>query len=120
MALPERQPSNEVVVSSPSMADVSTAGSVYSAAPCTGKLVRAYACTQSAITGADCTFTLEINNTAVTGTGTIAVASAAAGQVAELIFSAPVGVNKGDTIEWVSAGESSTTTITQFSAVIRT
>lgn len=119
MALPERQPSNEVVVSV-AKADVSDPGSVYASAPCTGALVRAYACTQSAITGADCTWSMEINGVAVTGTGTIAVASAAAGQVSEIVFSAPVGVNKGDTIEFISAGESSSTTITSFSAVLRT
>lgn len=120
MSLPERQPSNEVVVSAADMADISTAGSTYAAAPCTGKLVRAYLCAQSAITGADCTWTMEINGVAVTGTGTLPVASAAIGQVSEVTFSAPVGVNKGDTIEWISGGESSTTTIGKFSAVLRT
>jgi hypothetical protein len=120
MALPERQPSNEVIVASPQMADISTAGSVYAAAPCSGMLVRAYLCAQSAISGADCTWTLKINAVAVTGTGTLPVASAAAGQVSEVVFSAPVFVNKGATVEWVSAGESSTTTIGKFSAVLRT
>jgi hypothetical protein len=120
MALPERQPSNEVAVYPPDMADISTQGSVYAAAPVTGSLVRAYLCAQSAITGADCTWSIEIDGAAVTGTGTLAVASAAAGQVSEVLFSAPVVVNKGQTIEFLSAGESSTTTIGKFSAVLRT
>jgi hypothetical protein len=119
MALPERQPSNEVVVNV-AMADVSTAGSVYVAAPVTGKLVRAYSCITNAITGADCTWSLELNGTAITGTGTITQSGSAAGDVDEVIFSAPVYVNKGDTIEFISAGESSTTCITNFAAVIRT
>jgi hypothetical protein len=119
MALPERQPSNEVVVNV-AMADVSTAGSVYAAAPVTGRLVRAYSCITNAITGADCTWSLEINGVAVTGTGTITQSGSAAGDVDEVVFSAPVYVNKGDTIEFISAGESSTTCITNFAAVIRT
>lgn len=119
MALPERQPSNEVVVNV-AMADVSTAGSAYVAAPVTGKLVRAYSCINNAITGADCTWTVEINNVAVTGTVTITQSGSAAGDVDEIVFSAPVYVNKGDLIEFVSAGESSTTCITNFAGVIRT
>ena len=120
MALPERQPSNEVVVNSPAMADIGTAGSVYAAAPCTGNLVRAYSCIQSAPTGSDCTWTMEVNGVAVTGTATIAVSGSAAGDVDEVVFSSPVRVNKGDTLEWISAGESSSTVIGQFAAVIRT
>jgi hypothetical protein len=118
MALPERQPANEVVVNA-SMADVSTQGSIYVAAPCTGNLVRAYSCIANAITGADCTWSMEVNGVAVTGTATITQSGSAAGDVDEVIFSAPVRVNKGDTIEFISAGESSTTCVTEFSAVIR-
>lgn len=119
MALPERQPSNEIAVSV-SMADCSTAGSVYVAAPATGKLVRAYSCITNAITGADCTWSMEVNGVAVTGTGTITQSGSAAGDVDEVVYSAPAGVNKGDTLEFISAGESSTTCITTFTAVIRT
>lgn len=119
MALPERQPSNEIAVSV-SMADVSSAGSVYVAAPATGKLVRAYSCITNAITGADCTWSMEVNGVAVTGTGTITQSGSAAGDVDEVVYSAPAGVNKGDTLEFISAGESSTTCITTFTAVIRT
>jgi hypothetical protein len=120
MALPERQPHNEAIVTSPQMTDISAPGSVYAASPVSGYLVRAYSCIGGAITGADCTWTVEINGTAATGTGTVANASSAAGDVDEVVFSSPVWVNKGDTIEWVSAGESSTTATAIFSAVIRT
>lgn len=119
MALPERQPSNEIAVTA-AMADVGTAGSIYVAAPATGKLVRAYSCISAAITGADCTWTMKVNAVAVTGTVTITQSGSAAGDVDEIVFSAPVGINKGDTLEFVSAGESSTTVITNFTAVIRT
>jgi len=118
MALPERQPSNEVIVNV-AMADVSAPGSAYVASPVTGRLVRAYSCINNAITGADCTWTVEINNVAVTGTVTITQSGSAAGDVDEIVFSSDVRVNKGDTIEFVSAGESSTTCICNFAAVIR-
>lgn len=119
MALPERQPSNEVVVNV-ALADVSAASSAYAAAPCTGKLVRAYSCIAAAITGADCTWTMTVNGVAVTGTVTITQSGSAAGDVDEIVFSAPVGVNKGDLLSFVSAGESSTTVICNFAAVLRT
>jgi hypothetical protein len=120
MALPERQPFNEVVVNAPPMADISTAGSVYQAAPVSGFLVRAYSSISAAITTADCTWTMEVNGTAVTGTGTITQSGSAAGDVDEVIFSNPVWVNKGDVLEWISGGESDTTCITNFTAVLRT
>lgn len=119
MALRENYPFNNVVVSA-YMADVSTAGSCFVAAPCSGHIILAQSCIQAAITTADCTWSLEINNTAVTGsTATIAFTSAAAGDVDS---STPTGanyVNAGDTIEFKSAGESSGTAPTIFSAVIR-
>ena len=119
MALPIQNPQNEVVVSSPNMTDISTAGSVYAAAPVSGNLVRAYSCIGGAITGADCTWSMEVNGVAVTGTVTVANSGSAAGDVDSITFSAPVRVNQGDTLEWISAGESSTTATCQFSAVIR-
>lgn len=120
MALPERQPSNEVVVTAPPMADISTAGSVYAAAPCSGMLVRAYSSISAAITTANCTWTMQVNDVAVTGTGTITQSGSAAGDCDEVVFSAPVFVNKGDKLEWVSGGESDTTSIGAFSCVLRT
>lgn len=120
MALPERQPSNEVVVKATTMTDISAAGSVFAPAPATGKLVRAYSCLGGAISAADCTWSMEVNGTAVTGTATVAYSGSAAGDVDELIFSAPVNVNKGDTLEFISGGESSTTATADFYAVIRT
>lgn len=119
MALPERQPSNEVVANV-ALADVSTASTAYVAAPVSGLLVRAYSCINNAITVADCTWTISINGVAVTGTATITQSGSAAGDVDELIYAAPVMVQKGDKIAFVSAGESTTTCITNFAAVLRT
>lgn len=120
MALPDNYPFNNVVVASPLMADVSTAGSVYAAAPCSGYIILAQSCIQAAITTADCTWSLKINGVAVTGsTATIAFTSAAAGDVDSVVPTGANYVNAGDTIEWVSGGESSGTAPTAFSAVIR-
>ena len=119
MALPERQPSNEIAVSA-YYADLSTAGSAFAAAPATGKLVRAYSVISAAITTANGTWTVEINGVAATGTATVTQSGSAAGDVDEIVFSDPPHVNKGDTIEFVNAGESDTTCITNFTAVIRT
>jgi len=121
MALPVNTPSNEVIVKFPTMTDVSAAGSVYAACPVRGKLVRAYSCLGGAITGADCTWTMEVNNVAVTGTATIANSGSAVGDVDSVnLTGAATNVNQGDTLEVVSAGESSTTATCDFWAVIRT
>lgn len=119
MALRDNYPFNNVVVSS-YMADVGTAGSCYVAAPCSGYIVLAQSCIQAAITTADCTWSLEINNVAVTGsTATIAFTGAAAGDVDSVIPTGANYVNAGDTIEFKSNGESSGTAPAIFSAVIR-
>ncbi len=118
MPLTDPYPLNTVVVSA-YMADVGTAGSCYVASPCRGQLVLAQSCLQAAITTADCTWSLEVNNVAVTGTATIAFTSAAAGDVDSVIPTGAIYVNPGDTIEFKSAGESSGTAPAIFSAVIR-
>ena len=120
MALPVNTPSNEVIVHFPQMADVSTAGSVRNACPVRGNLVRAYSCIGGAITSADCTWTVEVNDVAVTGTATIAVTGSAAGVVDSVDLTGAVGVNQGDTLEIVSGGESSSTATGDFLVVIRT
>jgi hypothetical protein len=120
MALPVNTPSNEVIVVFPQKADVSTQGSIYQSCPVRGTLVRGYSCLGGAITGADCTWSVEVNGTAVTGTATIANASSAAGDVDSVDFSGAVNVNQGDTLEIVVGGESSTTATGDFMLVIRT
>lgn len=120
MAQIERQPHNEVVCTSQTLTDISTSSTAYAAAPCSGLIVRAYSVLGGTITGADCTWTITVNGTAVTGTATVAYNGSAAGDVDEIVFSSPAWVNKGDKIGFVSAGESSTTATALFSAVIRT
>jgi len=117
MALPVNRPFTEIVVGN-QLADVSAASSTWAVAPSKGRLVRAYSILHGAITGADCTWTVEVAGTAITGTGTIANASSAAGDVDEVVYSGDIRVNEGDKIKFVSAGESSTTAIASFFAVI--
>ncbi|MBR1145084.1 hypothetical protein [Bradyrhizobium sp. AUGA SZCCT0431] len=105
------------------LADISTASTARVASPVSGKLYTAVSCLQGAITGSDCTWSMTINGVAVPGsTVTVAVADSAAGTVDLIDFHQmdPPIVNKGDTIGFVSAGESSTTAAVQFSAVVRT
>lgn len=118
MALPQNRPLSEASVSA-YLADVSAVSNTYIASPWRGRITRAYSCIANAITGADCTWTMTINGTAVTGSSTtITQSGSAAGDVDSCIPTGANYVNEGDTIAWVSAGESSTTTPTVFSAVI--
>jgi len=120
MVLPINTPDNEIVVALPTMADISTAGSVYAACPVRGRLVRGYSSISAAITGADCTWSVEVNGVAVTGTATITQSGSAAGDVDSVEFSGEaVNVNQGDVLEVISGGESSTTSIGHFQLVIR-
>lgn len=114
--------SNLVVLTAPTMADISAPSTVYVASPSTGTLYRAFSCLQGGISGADCTWTVTINGVAASGTGTVTASGSAAGTVDMVEYSLmnPPLVNKGDVLGFVSAGESSTTAPAHFSAVIRT
>ncbi|MEH2517799.1 hypothetical protein V1279_003372 [Bradyrhizobium sp. AZCC 1610] len=105
------------------LADISAPSTVRVASPVTGSLYAAFSCLQGAITGSDCTWSLTINGVAVpNSTVTVAVSGSAAGTVDSIDFGqmAPPQINKGDTLGFVSAGESSTTARVQFSAMVRT
>ncbi len=120
MALPVPRSISEVPVSA-YMADLSTASSAFTAAPCRGRIVRCYSTIYNAITSADAVWTVEINGTAVTGISvTVANTSSAAGDVDTGLPTAlsTTYVNEGDVIEFVSDGASSTTCPTMFTAVI--
>lgn len=119
MALPVNYPNNELVVQA-YHADISTAGSAFTVAPCRGKIVRAYSVIGAAITGADSVWTMEINNTAVTGVSvTVANSGSAAGDMDSATPTGANTVNEGDTIEFISDGASSTTSPVMYVAVIR-
>ncbi|ANW02253.1 hypothetical protein [Bradyrhizobium icense] len=104
------------------LADISAASTAYVASPVTGKLYSASSCLQGGITGSDCTWSMTINGVAVANsTVTVTASGSAAGDVDSIDFGQfdPPLVNKGDTLGFVSAGESSTTAAAQFSAVVR-
>ena len=117
MTLPRNTPMNEIYLTA-SMADISAAGSCWVACPVRGKITRAYSVIEGAITGADCTWSMEVNDVAVTGTATVAYSGSAAGDVDVVIPTAGTAVNPGDRIEFKSAGESSTTAIARFTVAI--
>jgi hypothetical protein len=119
MALPQNRPFNELVVGN-QLADISADSSTYVVAPAKGYLVRAFSVLHGAITGADATWTIKVDGTAITGTVTVANASSAAGDVDSITYTTPVPVNEGSVIEFDSSGASSTTAIASFFAVIRT
>ncbi len=118
MALPVNRPDNEVHLNA-YLADVSAASSTFVTASAKGRLRRVYSVIHNAITGADCTWSVEINDVAVSNsTVTIANSGSAAGDVDGIEFAGDINVYEGDRIEFKSAGESSTTTPTTFTAVI--
>ena len=120
MAIPNNNPSNEVVIHFPQMADVSATTVVFAPCPVKGKAVRGYSVLGGAISALDATWTLEINGVAATGTCTIANASSAHGDVDSVTFTGANDVNQGDVLEIVPGGESSTTAVCDFYVVIRT
>ncbi len=79
----------------------------YMRAPFRGTVIEVAACTQAAITVADCTVAFALNGTANTaGNLTIPVAGAAAGQIASAIPSSPIYVNKDDLVTLTPSGAS--------------
>lgn len=120
MVLPVNRPANEIAVTA-QLADLSTESSCYVAAPCRGRLKRVFSCIANAITSADATWTVEINGTAVSGVSVdVTQSGSAAGDVdsVEVPYGPTSFVNEGDTIEFISDGDSSTTCVTNFTAVI--
>jgi hypothetical protein len=103
------------------MADVSAAASVWVVSPWDGYIKEIYSVINGAITGADAAITVEIGGVAVTGaTITIANASSAAGDVDVSYPTALNYVSKGQAIEIISDGASSTTAIGTFTLMIAT
>jgi hypothetical protein len=101
------------------MTDVSTASSAWVVSPCDGYIKAFYTVIATAITVADANVTLEIGGTAVTGSAiVVAQASAAAGDVDSAFPTALNYVRKGQAIEVVSDGASTTASIMNFTIVI--
>jgi hypothetical protein len=118
MALPENRPLSEDAITV-TMADLSTASSVFVASPWRGTIKRYYSAIANAITTADGSVSMEINGTAVTGsTITVTQSGSAAGDVDSAIPTGANYVNEGDTIEIITTGACDTTCITTFTIVI--
>lgn len=102
------------------MADISTASSVFFSPGFRGKIVAAFVTIQNAITGSDSALSGKINGTAITGfTGTAAVSGSAAGTV--FTMGTPTAANvvaAGDTVELITDGASSTTAIATWTVVL--
>ena len=119
MAYPSNRPLNVIRVYA-YCADISTAGSYFTVAPCSGKIIKMGSILHAAITTADDVITSEINGTAVTGGGwTIATASSAPGDVDTAVPTAACNVQTDDAIEFINSGASDTTAPVLFFADIR-
>jgi hypothetical protein len=118
MALYQNRPLTESAITV-TMADLSTASSVFVASPWRGTITRVYSSIANAITTADGSVSLEINGTAVTGsTITITQSGSAAGDVDSCTPTGANTVNEGDTIEIITTGACDTTCITTFTIII--
>lgn len=118
MAYPSNRPLNVIRVYA-HMADVSTAGSAFTVAPCRGKIVKMGSVIHAAISSADSAITSKIAGTSITGGAwTIASSGAAAGDVDTAVPTAANLVNEDDNIEFITDGASSTTAPTTFFADI--
>ena len=118
MALYQNRPLSESAITV-TMADLSTASSVFVASPWRGTITRYYSAIANAITTANAGVTMEINGTLVTGSElTVTQSGSAAGDVDSALPTGANYVNEGDTIEIITDGASNTTTITTFTIVI--
>jgi len=125
MALPEHTPLSDRLVFGGQLVDVSTASISYAPILIRGVIVNAGATISAAVTGSDSTVTVKkiSGGTSTTlGTITIAVSGSAAGSTFQWTPSgteAERSVLVGDTLVFDSDGASSTTSIANFSAVVR-
>lgn len=101
------------------MADISTASSVWIPSPVAGTISKIYTIINGAIATADAVITAEINTVAVTdSTVTIAYSGSAAGDVDSSTPSAANTVAVGDKIELITNGASTNTVIATIVVVI--
>ena len=118
MALPEADLLNERVVQCYA-ANISSAGSTFTVAPCEGYITKVWSIIHAAITVADNTVTTKIAGTTITGGSiTIATASSAAGDVDSAVPTALNHVYEDQNIEFAYTG-STTACPAMFFATIR-
>ncbi len=103
------RPLHEIVVQA-YLADISTAGSAFVAAPDKGKVVRIQTIIDGALATADAALTFEINGTAITGSAiTVTQSGSAAGDVDSSVPTALSSVEIDDQIEVITDGASTNT-----------
>src|SRR6478752_2488769 len=99
MSLPNNRPLNIIRVHAYA-ADISTAGSAFTVAPCRGKIVKMGSVRYVAITGADSAVTSKIAGTSITGGAwTLTQSGSAAGDVNTAVPTGANFVNEDDNIE---------------------
>jgi hypothetical protein len=119
MPVPENRPLNIERVYA-HMADASTAGSAFAAAPTRGAIIRLGSIIHAAVSSADNVLSGKVNGTAITHPAWVQAASgSAAGDVSEVAPTAANRVVAGDRIEFASDGAGSGTVPTTFYADIR-
>jgi hypothetical protein len=110
--------SNDIAVTV-TMADVSTASSVWVVAPYACAIKKIYSVINGAIATADAAITTEIGGTAVTGGAiTIAYSGSAAGDVDSATPSALNTLTEGQALEIITSGASTNTIIATFTVVL--
>lgn len=125
MAYPEARPLGDKYIPGGQLVDLSTASISYAPIPSQGVIVDAFATISAAITTADSVVTVKVikdGTTTTIGTITVAYTGSAAGSTFRVVLSgteAARSVKAGDTIVFDNGGQSDTTSIANFLAVIR-
>lgn len=115
----------DVIVPGGQLVDISTDSDSYAPIPVNGIIVDAFCTISDAITGADAVVVVSVIKDGVTteiGTITAVDNDSAPGSTFTMVITgteAARSVKRGDTILFASGGESSTTSIANFSAVLR-
>lgn len=125
MAYPEQRPLGDKYIPGGQLVDLSTASISYAPIPSQGIIVDAFATISAAITTADSVITVKVikdGATSTVGTITAAYTGSAAGSTFRMVISGSEqvrSVKAGDTIVFDNGGQSDTTSIANFLAVIR-
>lgn len=125
MTLPVNSPVTDRVMPGGQLVDISTASISYAPVALKGVIIAALCSISAAITGSDSVITVKVIRGGVTttiGTITAAVDGSAAGSVFQMVLTGTEGersVNVGDTLVFDNGGQSDTTSIANFVAVVR-
>ena len=125
MAYNENAPLHERAFPGGQLVDISTASVSYAPIPFSGVMVSAWCCISAALTTANAVVTVKVikgGTTTTIGTITVTQSGSAIGDVDEMVISGSEidrTVAAGDTIVFDSNGGSDTTSIANFTGVVR-